>query len=339
MSLDTFFADPDNNRWVNAQSGSTVAWEQSAGPGDPEPLDLGPDFRTYVDQSGGQTIVIPNGTYSAGLLADATHDDWLILKAETPGNVVINERLSMEGCSRIVFVGLKFERELRLHAGSGWDNGNDRIISWYCQHSQAVGAGGGGENGIYWTAANARLAAVGCNIYDCYHDGIKQYSSDSIVQGCRIWNVYDPQNDIDPQTAKHNDTIQIETGNNIQILDSTLGLDLNGDPVKEGHVQIASEPSGSGVSASLERVWVGQSGSFGIMIDGKNNELPCHVDLTDIRSWNNTYGAYEIQNGATANTTNVLETAPSGSDVAPDTTWREANSYESYNSWIAGVSW
>src|SRR4051794_2943595 len=50
------------------------------------PTNLGTDITKYIAQGGNQTIVVPNGNYTGGQVR-AAHSAWLVLVAQTPGQV------------------------------------------------------------------------------------------------------------------------------------------------------------------------------------------------------------------------------------------------------------
>lgn len=235
-----------------------------------------------VESSGGQEIVVPNGTYEGGVVS-AMHTDWLVLRAETRGGVVVDLRTSglrLEAPTRkVVFVGFRFvDGMVRL-------GGVEDVHFWYCEFEfpaeewdrQFRAAGGDApahrsqRSAMITSMANplptalrirsvdghrnARIGVFGSDIHHVGDDGIFFTSVDGLrLEGVRIWDVdekgFDPGHSFgDDADWFHNDALQTAGSvRDIEIRDSWFGQKVQWTAQEQDIVD-----------ATFERVWIAGS--------------------------------------------------------------------------------
>ena len=270
----------------------------------------------YLHRSGGREVEVPNGRYRGGTIT-APHDEWLVLRAETPGGVVVDLRETglqlEEGTSKIVFVGFRFVDGMVRLAGV------DSVNFWYCEFTsppeawqeQFRAAGGPdeaprAERGKYirdlpnplptairltgGSGARPRrsrsVGIYGSDIHDVGDDALYVVHADGVrLAGLRIWDV--DERGIDPGRAFgnsgdwfHNDGIQT-TGSlsDFELTDSWVGE----------KIQWAAD--GQDVTnVRFRRLWLAGSRTFGQIngISGRGRILDMTID--DVRAFANGQG-------------------------------------------------
>lgn len=295
---------------------ATASWSTDT----PNP-DYGRDLRTWVLKSGGQELVLPDGTYSASTInagtAAAQHSQWLVLRATTPGGVVVNG-FTMNGVSRVMFVGMRFTQRVQIL------NGCDRLAFWYCEHSAPLNPDT--RNGMQiFSGTNIRL--LGMNLHDCSQDGL-HISGPAVTcraEGYRVWNISAPA-----ELNEHNDAYQTRSGS-MEWDSGVFGLDDWGAPSGNGHVQVQSD--GGPAFVSFRNHWSTASGNYGFTTDTKGTSNPAVITVDNVRSWGHQFGD-AVGNGTFSAVTPLLG-APLPGEPPPDVVWRTANPYGSYASWLS----
>lgn len=272
-------------------------------------VDRGP-IAPYLHRPGGQVVDVPDGRYVGGAVT-ASHDDWLVLRAETPGGVVVDladTGLRLDATTRrIVFVGFKFVNGMvRL-------GGVDDIQFWYCdftsppaQWAAKYRAAGGTvpaarnqrtgliaklanplPTGIRMTSTrtwtNHDIGIYGSDIHDVGDDGMFLADVGGLrVAGVRIWDV--DEHGIDPGASFgnggdwfHNDGIQTAGAiDDVEITDSWIGQKLQwgatGDDI---------------TNARFRRVWLAGSRTFGMINGVADGGRILANSMEDVRAFGN----------------------------------------------------
>lgn len=255
-----------------------------------------PSIVPFIGSPGGREVVVPNGVYSGGAIS-APHDQWLVLRAQTPGQVVVDLRdtgLQLDdGTSKIVFVGFRFVNgTVRL-------SGVRDVHFWYCSFSfpaeewarQYAAAGGSApadrrvrnefgtrmanplptavrmRQGMRNTSLeNERVGFWGSDFSDIGDDGIFVTRAQQVnVAGVRIWNIderrADPGRTLgSSQDWFHNDAIQTVGGvRGVVVADSWIGQKVQWGA--EGrHIE----------SSAFRNLWYAGSSTFGQINDIRN---------------------------------------------------------------------
>ena len=267
----------------------------------------------FLNQPGGREVVVPNGHYTGGKVS-AAHDDWLILRAETQGQVIVDlddTGLQLdEGTSKVLFVGFTFVNgEVRL-------GGVTDVAFWYCDFSfppeqwtrQYQKAGGttapadrkvrddfgtkmpnplptgirlrtGEESNV----GNTRVGVFGSDLHDLGDDGLFLTDAKGIrLEGLRIWNIDEKSSDPGQSLGSnedwfHNDGIQTVGGiQDVHILDSWIGQ----------KVQWGAEDSDIR-DVEFRRLWYAGSSTFGQINEVKGSGRILNNTQQDIRAFGN----------------------------------------------------
>lgn len=328
----------------------------TSGSGDPPPTNLGSNLAAYLDEPGGQLLVLADGDYTCsdfdGTGVRAGGGTWqantLILKAQTPGGVhivpsnpatVAGHRPIWTDLERVIFVGFVFENVV-LNI-----NGCKNVKFWYCEHfypsveHPAPADGSGAPCGAVLTSSGSvrgdGVGWYGSHIHDVGDDGIRAKSQDNLeFIGGRMLDI----DRKDARFAFHQDGFQFLGGVGALVTDSELGPD-NG-----GHFQIQSNTGIVGTTSTTVTVndtWVYDSINYGFIL-GHELTDPGTMTLnrTNVYSWGHNATAtpndvIDSYNNATVNDTNVTTSEPPGFPAAPPyVAWQAANQYPSYKSYF-----
>jgi hypothetical protein len=289
--------------------------------------DYGRNLRSWILQPGGQELVLPDGVYTAQDIASGgAHSQFLILRAQNPGGVIVDDNTVWTGVTRVMFVGIEFRQ--RIHFSSG----NDRIVTWYCKHRHPYGDGNTNNNqqGILINGGT-RLRFMGADIFDCTKDGIHMSSTDAefLAQGVRVWNT------VDPAGVNHDDAFQAR-GGTFEFRDYVFGVNPDDQLDGNGHVQIQADIGNC--TGSFINGWSAASGNYGYTVDGKNSGLDCHIVRNNVRSWGHQFGDITTTGGGTHQSVGTITSAPVAGATPPCDVWRNANPYNTYASWLQAVS-
>jgi hypothetical protein len=312
------------------------------------------DFGPYLQEPGGQTIVLADGDYEvADFVQPASQrTDWLVLRASTPhgvrvvprggGDLVVEHVGEWTYLNKIAFVGIDFvDLRLNLH-------GCDEVVWWYpawaYPNSAYPGAGPGthpadqAPTTVLFTAGGSpfrrsnRCAIYGGNLtasVDC----IDWKKADEIAAvGC----ILTPSGS--PYEEWHDDATQLSGQN--------LGVDVFCSWVKGRNFwKIEPEFNTLDCDIAVRESWV--SGSFGVgfhlgVKEDAANPAPTAklaVTRTNVRSWGHN-GADTLEGDNNThpelvqlNDFNYIpDVAPSGDD--PATKWRAAHPYTIWSDYL-----
>jgi hypothetical protein len=332
----------------------------------PEKLtDLGRDLRSYTKLAGDQVVVLPNGTYTAGTVsaphAATTGVDkgWLVLKANTPGGVVVDlskAPLTLDSTtSRILFVGFKFVN------GSVFAYGSN-LAFWYTEHtfpatvwSEQAKDPSHPENGLYRAPrlvytnnpSSHNVAFYGMDGHDTGTGFMVSGSRDTHIEGANLWNFTD--GGLDPQDVIHPDAIGGTSGN-------FDGLSVSYTWIK-GRVMLQDSPGNGGstggqvTNLNFSHDWMSNSPSAGIQFNSSRPTTPrgifgqfndvhiwapkngnARIDTVDGKSY---YTANNVPSRINVTESKVVAAAPS-TDAAtlnadnPAQQWRAAHPYDAW---------
>ena len=306
---------------VSGQSSAPVHLDFTVGAGNP---DYGRDLRTWIQQPGGQELVLPDGVYSSGSITSGAnggaHGQFLILRAATPRGVVVDATSAWTGVTRVMFVGIEFRQRIQINPGC------DRLATWHCRHRHPYGPPGNLQGVLINGGTNLHI--LGADVYDCTKDGIHMSavaSSTLRVEGTRFWNINDPSD------VNHDDSFQIRGGT--AVFDRCVfGVDEDGATNGNGHIQVQSDVDDADVT--ITRSDMSGSGNYGLTVDGKNSGRLCIVRRTDVHSWDHNNGDLNVLGGGQHIGSNVVLAEPSG--PLSDADWLAEHPYGSYALWLAG---
>ena len=268
---------------------------------------------SFINLSGGQEVIVPNGVYTGGTVA-APHADWLVLRAATPGGVVVDLRdtgLKLnDGTSNVVFVGFTFVNGTVQLAGV------HDVHFWYCdfsftpdewtrQYQQAGGrvpadhrmrdaitprmanpfpTGARVREGVFdRSVLSERVGFWGSDFHDLADDGILLSGARGVsLVGLRIWNVDEKRSDPGQSLGSsqdwfHNDGIQtVGDIQDVHILDSWIGQ----------KIQWGAE--GRDIrDVEFRRLWYAGSSTFGEINEVKGSGRILNNTQQDIRVFAN----------------------------------------------------
>lgn len=212
-----------------------------------------PTITGYIDEAGGQEIVVPAGIYSGGTVV-APHGDWLILKAATPGSVVVDGPLNITGSSKVVFVGFAFQNgELTVDA--------DDIVFWHTTHrypDYTVMTGHADIPRFIQLRDSSRVSILGADFFDGNASVITvSRSVDATIEGVRIWGVFE-RSGTDPNDYSHcNDiTHLVGPSTNLKVRDTYL----ENNRTNHQTLGVMGAPAGGDINGLVyERIWYANS--------------------------------------------------------------------------------
>jgi hypothetical protein len=314
-------------------------------------VDLGNDLSPYVRLRGDQVVVVPDGWYKAGSVVSAPHPTtsgplkgWLVLKAQTRGNVVVDlsrAAITLDGSTNhVLFVGFRFVN------GPIYANGSD-IAFWYTDHTfpANVWASQGGRYSsadtvhAYAPSSN-RIEFYGSDLHDTGDAIDVSNSNGTRLEGVKTWNLSDMG--VDPQDRIHADAIDGVAGNvtSLRVVDSWI----------KGRV-ILEDWNGSkgGPNEDIRFVdtWVSNSPSSGFIFTAAKPSSPRGLfgELVDVRSFSNKngYGRIDIVDGrqyyspnSNPSRVNIAHsgystTPPAAGEQNPADAWRAAHGYDGWS--------
>ncbi len=331
---------------TTSTSTTSTSTTSTTTPEDCVPLHLSSDLRDYLTLAGDQMVVVPNGTYTAGAVTaghpatTGAYGGWLVLVAETPGQVVVDlsgaELTLQAGTSRILFVGFAFDNgRVRNHG--------DHIRYWYTTHTfpYDTWVAAGGVDGVH-RRPKAMLIADATNIglygavfSDVGDDGINLYKSSDIgIDGTTFENI---------NNAGHGDIIHADA---IQVQGRLTRMTVRHSVIERQF--ISTETNGDLVDLVWEDSWFRDSRSAGLSLAAKTTSdgtpLTITGSRTRIRSFDHNNGSdrLDIIDGSVKthpNTvparinvvdTDIVTTAPPAGTASPADAWRAAHPYGSW---------
>lgn len=303
-------------------------------------------FSYLTTPSSGTTIVtVPNGSYTAGTIADTALNHsatgWLILVAQTKDNVIITEQLEMFRAQKIMFVGFRWVNARAKQRGC------KDIIFWYnsATHPYSVCPG---CDSTHWNVN--------------FNDGAGQDSDRITVAGCDIDNIGDDAHGLNgcshfrvlgsklsrvgypPGNVEHADGIQTTGGvNTVEIGFCDWGANFQ-----------FGEEYGDVVNLDIHDCWThdsqtGNTFTFGhylgkAPITGSIRNVydyaPHHrndVWASAVGQPFNYYPTGTHPEFVNVSESNVVLAAPPGGTPNPADVWRAQNPYGSYVSFATGV--
>lgn len=234
------------------------------------------DIAQYIQQNGDQVIEIPNGTYSGGGTVATNHNSttgpckgWLVLKAQTPGQVVVNlsgSGLSISSpASHIAFIGIKF-----INAGIHVTANN--LLFIYTVHDGSPGQSSTDPSlkDFYLNNSNVdNIKLYGADLYDSCDGLALSGSSNVTLTGTVVRDMYDPDGSA---AGCHADNIDNHGKlTNFTIQDSWI----------KGRLQLEDGPF---TNLSIVNTWVSNSRGGGMQIFGPQSG----GQMSDVRFFANT---------------------------------------------------
>jgi hypothetical protein len=347
----------DVNVTVRDAAGNAVSQKAVVNVATPTPPPAGGSFLPLLRMPGGQEVVVPNGTYTAGMLDAASTPGikhpatngplkgFLVLRAETPGGVKIvasgptagGHVFELRNAERIAFIGIDTVDVVNRFYGCKsmywWYGDSTYPVERHPDYPNNLALNGNTTpNAFVCGAANGRnldLRWYGHDVHDCGDDGFRVKDTDGFWQGCR-WESIAHHGKPNSPDQYHNDCIQTMGGSNLTVLDSYMRPIINEAGANAGCMWFAEANSGS-ITGRIERLWHhGPGWGKPLQFHRKDTAQPgstVNVALKDVYAWGHapTSPISRSGTGVTVTETNVVSGQPSGTD--PATKWRNANAY------------
>jgi hypothetical protein len=325
------------------------------------PPPSGGSILPYLSAPGDQVIVVPNGTYTSGVLDavtapgikhPATSGDlggYLVLRAETPGGVKITNvgsaalrTFEMRNAERIVFLGFETEDVVTRHFGCR------SVYWWYGESSYPVERHPDYPSNMalqgnttpcaficgYSNGDSRDLRWYGRDVHDCGDDGFRVTNAyDLLWQGCR-WEHIAHHNKPASGAAFHNDCVQTMGNASLRVLDSYMRPLSAGENGSDAGCMFIIESGKRSITAEIRRLWHHGPG-WGKPLQFHRRDTAeagstVNVVVEDVHAWNHAPGSPIAKSGTgvTVTETNVQTTVPTGID--PATAWRNAHPYDAW---------
>ena len=287
----------------------------------------------YITREPG-IVVVPDGQYAGGTVR-TRHDDWLVLVAEHPGQVVVTSPLELRApTSKVAFVGFAFETMVSAL-------GTDDVVFWYGRATNPARSPSGDRPTFLWAAADSTagnrhargVRVAGMDISDIGDDGIQiGGAGDVTVEGVKISGVSNHGINTD---RWHNDAIQWTGGDTaFRVAASDLG----------GHVQVGQD-FGPLTDVVLEDFWLHDSPNAGVIYDAASWPATLTGSRARGYSWGHAIGDRldfaQGRSGPPGSTprvrvddTGVVQGPPPAGTPNPADVWRQAHPYGSWAAYL-----
>ncbi|MDB5163460.1 MAG: hypothetical protein JWS12_77 [Candidatus Saccharibacteria bacterium] len=301
-------------------------------------------FADYARLPGDQEVVVPNGTYKGLGTVTTAHaatggacKGWLVLKAATQGGVTVDlsgsdTGLTLDGASRIMFVGFKFIKG-SIHA-SGPD-----LTFWYNdmtffqkttdknssteRYAEMYSLGYSKARVLYLEGPRTRV--YGTDLHNaCSTMFTRDNLRDFTFQGSHAYMIgptMEQGGNISVQC--HANAIGSEQNHqyNLQFLDSVF----------EGRLEMESADA-TDSDFTVTNSWFTNSDGAGVHTSTSYHGT-CH--LSNLYGWNNTGQNFLFESGTNCKASDSLHnSAPAAGTTSPDAAWKAANPYESWDNFL-----